>query len=73
LLTRRQVRWATGYHLVRIERVIESGSIRVFFDDMDTPIMTTDDKTFLSGGLGFGSFDDTGNIDDVRVWGKKKE
>ena len=65
--------WATGYHLVRIERVIESGSIRVFFDDMDTPIMTTDDKTFLSGGLGFGSFDDTGTIDDVRVWGKKKE
>lgn len=65
--------WGTDYHLVRVERRTESGTIRVFFDDMDKPIMTAEDKTFLSGGVGFGSFDDVGQIDDVRVWGKKKE
>ena len=31
------------------------------------------DKTFLWGKVGFGSFDDTGRFDAVRVWGKKKE
>ncbi len=64
--------WTQDYHLVRIERDTESGSIKVFFGDMEKPIMTAEDKTFLSGGIGFGSFDDTGNIDDIRIWGKKK-
>lgn len=64
--------WSTGFHDVRVVRDIESGSIEVFFDNMDKPIMTAVDKTFLSGGIGFGSFDDTGNIDDVIVWGKGK-
>jgi hypothetical protein len=26
-------------------------------------------ETFMTGRVGFGSFDDTGNIDDVLVWG----
>ncbi len=47
-----------------------TGSIEVFFDNMDKPIMRAQDKTFLSGGIGFGSFDDTGNLDDVIVWGR---
>jgi len=64
--------WATGYHLVRVERRTGTGTIDVYFNDMKTPIMKTVDKTFLSGGIGFGSFDDTGNIDDIRVWGIKK-
>ncbi len=61
------------YHKVRIERDTKAGTIKVFFDDMKKPIMTTDDKTFLEGGIGFGSFDDTGNIDDVKIWGRKKQ
>jgi len=64
--------WAQGYHNVRITRTTESGRIEVFFDDMTKPIMVAEDKTFLSGGIGFGSFDDTGNIDDIRIWAKKK-
>ena len=61
--------WATGYHEVRIVRDISSGSIEVYYDNMDEPIMKATDKTFPSGGIGFGSFDDTGNIDDVIIWG----
>ncbi len=64
--------WSTGFHDVRIVRDTPSGLILVFFDDMNRPIMTAEDRTFLSGGIGFGSFDDTGNIDDVIVWGKRR-
>lgn len=64
------VDWGTGFHDVRVVRNAASGSIEVFFDNMDKPVMRAEDKTFLSGGIGFGSFDDTGNIDDVIVWGK---
>ena len=46
----------------------ESGEIRVYFDDMKTPAMTATDKTFGAGRVGFGSFDDTGNFDDIRIY-----
>ena len=62
--------WSTNFHDVRIVRNSTTGSIEVYFDDMDKPIMRAEDKTFLAGGIGFGSFDDTGNLDDVIVWGK---
>jgi len=62
--------WSTGFHDVRVVRDSAGGSIQVYFDNMDKPIMTAQDKTFLSGGIGFGSFDDTGAIDNVIVWGR---
>jgi len=65
--------WSTGYHDVRVVRDTRTGAIKVYYDDMDKPIMRTVDKTLLSGEVGFGSFDDTGNIDDVILWGKKAD
>lgn len=56
------------WHRVRIERDVKVGSIKVFFDDMTKPIMETQDKNFLEGYVGFGSFDDTGKVDNVRIW-----
>ena len=50
---------------------MDSGEIAVYFDDMDRPVMTAIDKTFAWGQVGIGSFDDTGNFDDVRVYGVK--
>ena len=32
--------------------------------------MEAEDKTFLKGEIGFGSFDDVGLFDDIKVWGK---
>jgi len=63
--------WDDQYHSVRVVRDTGSGRIEVFRDDMTKPIMTAEDKTFLSGRVGVGSFDDTGNVDDIRVWGKR--
>ncbi|NQT82896.1 hypothetical protein HQ563_07730 [bacterium] len=65
-------KWDDKYHLVRVVRNVKNGNIKVFFDDMKKPVMTASDKTFAWGRLGLGSFDDTGNFDDVRVWGKVK-
>ncbi len=63
------IQWGEKFHKVRITRDTASGSIEVYFDDMDTPIMKANDKTFLKGGFGIGSFDDTGNFDRVAIWG----
>jgi hypothetical protein len=52
-------------------RNAERGEIAVFFDDMEQPIMTAKDKRFPRGCIGFGSFDDTGMIDNVRIWAPK--
>jgi hypothetical protein len=65
--------WGTDYQIVRIERDTNAGTILVYFNDMAKPVMKTTDKTFLDGGIGFGTFDDTGNIDDVHIWGKPAE
>lgn len=59
--------WDDQYHTVKIRRDAESGKIEVFFDDMTTPAMTATDKTFTSGRIGVGSFDDVGHFDDIRV------
>ena len=58
-----------SWHKVRIERSITEGKIRVFFDDMSTPIMEATDTHFDYGRIGFGSFDDTGRFDNIRIWG----
>ncbi|MEW6237458.1 MAG: hypothetical protein AB1656_18910 [Candidatus Omnitrophota bacterium] len=63
--------WVDGkYHDVRIERNAGKGTIEVFFDNAPNPIMRAVDSHFTAGRLGLGSFDDTGNFDDIRVWGK---
>jgi hypothetical protein len=60
--------WTDGWHNLRVVRDIEDGKIEVFFDNMDDPVMTARDKSFGKGRIGFGSFDDTGNFDDLRVY-----
>jgi hypothetical protein len=62
--------WDDRWHDVKIGRRAADGAIEVFFDDMKTPVMTAADKTFLRGQIGLGSFDDTGNWDDVKLRGK---
>ena len=72
--TTRGIVWGKGkWHRVRLERKGSDGTIRVFFDDMKTPIMEANDKTFKTGCVGFGSFDDSGRIDNIRIWGTKMQ
>ena len=61
------------WHKVRVERRVSDGTIKVYFDDLETPIMEANDKNFGKGWVGFGSFDDTGKVTRVRVWGTEAE
>jgi hypothetical protein len=61
--------WDDRWHHVRISRKVASGDIAVFFDDMDQPIMTATDRTFVRGRIGVGSFDDTSDWDDIELRG----
>ncbi len=63
------VPWGEGWHKVRVERRLADGSIKVFFDDGPEPVMTAEDKTFGWGNVGVGSFDDSGFVRALRVWG----
>jgi hypothetical protein len=65
--------WTDGWHNVKVVRSVADGTINVYFDDMKNPVMTAKDTTFTWGRVGVGSFDDTGNWDDVKLWGKKVE
>jgi len=65
-------KWDDNWHTVRLVRDVEKGTIEVFFDDSTEPIMTAIDDTFKRGRVGVGSFDDTGQFDDIRLWGDLK-
>lgn len=65
-------KWDEGWHTVRLVRDVDRGTIEVFFDDFEEPIMTAVDHNFKSGQIGVGSFDDTGQFDDIRLRGLKK-
>lgn len=61
--------WDDAWHQVKIVRDVESGQIEVYFDDMQQPVMTASNKEFAAGRIGFGSFDDTTQWDDIRLYG----
>lgn len=66
-------KWDDGWHRVKVVRRVTDGTIEVYFDDMKTPAMTARDRTFTWGRVGLGSFDDSGNWDDVRLYGVRAE
>jgi hypothetical protein len=65
--------WDDRWHHVKLTRDAQSGAIAVYFDDLQTPAMTAEDKNFAWGQVGLGSFDDLGDWDNVLVRGKKAD
>jgi hypothetical protein len=55
------------WHTVRLVRQASTGKIEVYFDDLTKPVMKAEDKTFQTGFVGFGSFDDTGRFRQVTL------
>jgi len=56
-----------NWHKVRVERDVNSGSIKVFVDDESQPRFSVTDTTFKCGQVGLGSFDETGDFTDVKL------
>jgi hypothetical protein len=72
--TTKGVNWGLNvWHRVRLERDTKAGTIKVYFDDLSKPIMVGEDTNFTSGYIGFGSFDDTGMVDNIKIWGPSVE
>ena len=61
--------WDNKWHDVKITRDAAKGTIRVYFDDMEKPVMVAEDTTFAWGQIGLGSFDDSANWDNVKLSG----
>ncbi|MEO2046354.1 MAG: hypothetical protein ABGX16_07255 [Pirellulales bacterium] len=61
--------WDDRWHNIKVVRNVDSGLIEIYWDDMEQPIMTAQDRSFPSGRVGLGSFDDTGNWDDFELYG----
>jgi len=57
----------TNWHKVRVERDVDTGSIKVFVDQEPQPRFAVVDKTFKCGRIGLGSFDETGDFTDVKL------
>jgi hypothetical protein len=61
------------FHAFKVSCDGETGEIKAYLDDMQIPILTAQDKTLDHGLVGVGSFDDTGSLDDIRLWGDRYE
>jgi hypothetical protein len=57
------------WHLIRVERNLTSGAIDVYSDVQADPIFSAVDSTFTCGQIGIGSFDETGDFDNVTLIG----
>ena len=64
------VPWDDQWHWVKVVRDSAEGTIEVYFDDMENPLMRAVDQTFPKGRVGIGSFDDMNNFDDIRIYGR---
>jgi hypothetical protein len=60
-----------NWHDVRVVHCADTGEIAVYLDDSRMPLMTTVDRTFNSGRVGFGSFDNIGRLRDLTVTGRR--
>lgn len=63
--------WDDRWHRVKIARRVDLGTIEVYFDDLEHPVMQARDTTFAWGQLGIGTFDDTGEFDNVELYGRE--
>ncbi|WP_219463701.1 hypothetical protein [Nonomuraea rhizosphaerae] len=57
------------WHKVRVRHCAGTGRIEVFVDGSATPLITATDRTFGSGRVGFGSFDNIGRERGLTVTG----
>jgi hypothetical protein len=65
--------WTERWHNVKVVHRVDDGTMEVYFDDMEKPMMTARDKTFTWGQVGIGTFDDHGNFDDFELRGERVE
>jgi hypothetical protein len=63
-------RLTDAWHQLRVSHEAD-GSIAVFLDDFETPLITANDDSYPAGAVGFGSFDDRAEFRSVTVSGER--
>jgi hypothetical protein len=58
-----------NWRRVRVVRHVDSGELKLFLDDDAEPRFEATDRTHAFGLVGVGSFDNTGEFDDLRLQG----
>ena len=67
--TNEDINWSYNkWHKVRVKRNILDKTITVYFNDMLKPAIEAKDRTFIMGYIGFGSADEPGMIDNIKIW-----
>lgn len=61
-------RLSDGWHTLRVTHQ-SAGTIRVYVDDLEAPLMTAQDADYSAGAVGCGTFDDPAAFDDLVVEG----
>lgn len=64
---KKELPWSDDWHDVKVVRNTDSGRIAIYFDDMETPHLEVQDRTFGKGRIGLGSFDDMAAFDQVKL------
>ncbi|OYV04509.1 MAG: hypothetical protein CFE26_16515 [Verrucomicrobiales bacterium VVV1] len=65
--------WKPGaWHKLKLTHDSATGAISVYFDDMQKPVLTAQDKTLDHGWIGLGSFDDLGEFRNLLIEGTRK-
>lgn len=60
--------WKEGvWHKLKLTHNTTTGKITVWFDDMEKPVLTAEDKTLDHGQIGLGSFDDLGEFKNLEI------
>jgi len=55
------------WHRLKVVHDAVAGKISVYFDDMNTSVLTAGDKTLTHGWIGLGSFDDLGQFRNLEI------
>jgi hypothetical protein len=62
--------WQSGtWHRIKVVHDARAGKIAVYFDDLNQPVLTAEDKTLAHGWIGLGSFDDLGQFRNLEIRG----
>lgn len=76
--TKIAVKTTTGYdwaardwHKVRIVRDIDAGYYAVYLNDSEEPEMVATDLDMTWGHIGFGTFDDSMRVRNIKIWGEE--
>lgn len=59
---------ATAAYKIRLERNIVKRTIKVFINNMDTPLLMARDYELVMGSLGFGSISGSARFDNIKIW-----